>query len=63
MFRYYSYTINKYYINLCLTKVRVVKIVLQNTSVCGSNGGGVAAYIGSLLVYVCCTVVLLGSRM
>ena len=39
-----------------LTEVAVVKIVYSNTSVCGEYGIGVAAYIRSLLVYVCCTV-------
>ena len=38
-----------------LTKVTVVRTVHYDTSVCGQYGGGVAAYVVSILVSVCCT--------
>jgi len=50
MFRCYSYTIIRERINSRLQKLQLLKQSIKNISVCG-----VAAYIGSLLVYVCCT--------
>ena len=51
MFRCYSYTIIRERINSYFLKSQLLKY----PSVCGEYGRGVAAYIRSLLVYVCCT--------